>query len=211
MARVRVKICGITNEQDAIAAVAAGADALGFNFFSGSPRYVSPWRAREIIGALPPYVSSVGLFVNAEVEEVRQVSAQSGVANLQFHGDEEPDFCSAFGLPWMRVLRVRSAVDLGGESQRWAGASGLMLDAWNKDLRGGTGETFDWALARGDASLPLVLAGGLNAANVEAAIAAVRPWAVDVSSGVESEPGRKDVELMQAFVAATQAGSRRLD
>ena len=196
----RVKICGITRVQDGLDAVRFGAHAIGLVFYAPSPRAVAPDQARAIVDALPPFVTAVGLFVNADVEVVRATLAAVPLQLLQFHGDETPEYCAAFGVPYLKAVRVRPGVDLLQYAQQFHGARGLLLDAYVEGVRGGTGATFDWALIPHSLPLPVVLSGGLDADNVEAAVRAVRPWAVDVSSGVESAKGIKDAAKIEAFM-----------
>lgn len=199
--RTRVKICGITRREDALAAVAAGADALGLVFYAQSPRATDVAQAQALVAALPPFVSTVGLFVNAPAEQVQQVLHAVPLDLLQFHGDETPAYCAAFGRPWLKALRMKPGLDLDAEMARFAGAQGILVDAWHDGLYGGTGEAFDWnRLQTLNGDRRLVLAGGLTADNVAAAISLVRPWAVDVSSGVETAPGLKSGELIQRFI-----------
>lgn len=205
MQRVRTKICGITTIDDARGAIAAGADALGFVFYRDSPRFVDPWLARQIVDSLPPFVTAVGLFVNDEHREIERTVRQCGLDLLQFHGDETPDFCASFPCNWIKALRVREPIDLAVESTRWTGARGLLLDAWQDGVPGGTGTTFRWDYVRQGGHLPVILAGGLAAHNVSTAIETVRPFAVDVSSAVESTPGRKDLRKVEAFCAAVRS------
>lgn len=200
----RVKICGITRVGDALAAARLGAHAVGLVFHAGSPRAVTPAQARKIIDALPPFVVPVGLFVNADARIVRETLAAAPVQLLQFHGDETPDFCAGFGLPFLRAVRVRAGTDLLQYAREFHAAKGLLLDAWVEGARGGTGTTFDWSLIPGDLPAPVVLSGGLNPDNVEQAVRRVRPWAVDVSSGVESAKGIKDVRKMEAFMTGVR-------
>ncbi len=200
----RVKICGITRIEDALAAARLGADAIGLVFYAGSPRAVTPAQARTIVDALPPFVVTVGLFVNADAAEVRAVLDAVPLNLLQFHGDETPDFCAGFGLPFLRAVRVRAGTDLLQYAQEFHAAKGLLLDAWVEGVRGGTGAVFDWALIPRDLPMPVVLSGGLNPDNVEQAVRRVRPWAVDVSSGVESAKGIKDARKMEAFMTGVR-------
>jgi phosphoribosylanthranilate isomerase len=208
---VLVKICGITNTEDALAAVEVGADLLGFNFYARSPRYVSPQDARRVVESLPERVQCVGVFVNeAGPEAVERVAREAGVGAVQLHGDESPEFCARLsGLQTIKALRVGPtfAVERAAEYPTDA----IMLDAYVADSWGGTGHTFDWALARRtrEAVNKLFLAGGLNHENVAEAIGTVRPYAVDVCSGVESSPGRKDAELMRRFVEAVREAEAR--
>ncbi|WP_097461576.1 phosphoribosylanthranilate isomerase [Mangrovitalea sediminis] len=196
----RIKICGITRQEDAQAAVDAGADAIGFVFYAPSPRAIAIDRAWDIVRGLPPFVSSVGLFVNAEPDWVREVLATVPLDLLQFHGDETPDYCSQFGRPWMKAIRVRSSNDIERAFSVFAEARGLLVDAFDPALYGGTGRAFDWSLIPRQRPLPLVLAGGLDSVNVADAIRQVRPWAVDVSGGVESAKGIKSAEKIRAFI-----------
>lgn len=204
--RVRVKICGITRTEDARAAVAAGADALGFVFYPPSPRFVAPAVASAIVRALPPFVASVGLFVDATEAEVRAVLEVVPLTLLQFHGDETDDFCARFGRPWIKALAVCPDRDVVADMACHPRASGILLDAWHPDLKGGTGQRFEWARFPRDVARPLILAGGLTPANVAEAIAATHPYAVDVSGGVEVAKGIKDAALIKAFVDAANAG-----
>lgn len=206
--RTRIKICGLTRIDDVRAAVEAGADAIGFVFYPQSARAVSIEQARVLCAALPPFVSSVGLFVNEEPAQVREVLKEVPLSVLQFHGDEEPDYCAAFARPWMKAARVRAGFDLLNYAARFSGASGLLVDAWVEGYGGG-GEVFDWSLLPAKFPLPLVLAGGLNPGNVGQAVEQVRPWAVDVSSGVEAAKGVKDRVLMEAFVAGVREADGR--
>lgn len=204
--RIRIKICGITRNEDARAAVAAGADALGFVFYRPSPRFVEPATAAAIVRSLPPFVSSVGLFVNPAAADVRAVLAAVPLTLLQFHGEETDAFCAQFGLPWLKALAVKPARDVWAEIANHPRASGILLDAWHPDLKGGTGQTFEWARFPRDAGRPLILAGGLTPDNVAQAIAVTHPYAVDVSGGVETAKGIKDAALIKAFVDAVNAG-----
>lgn len=203
--RTRIKICGITRPEDAAAAAAAGADAIGLVFYAGSPRAVTPERARALVAALPPFVTTVGLFVNASEQEVRAVLHQVPLDLLQFHGDETPAYCACFGRPYLKALRMRADLDPGREAQAFQGAAGLLLDAYRPDAYGGTGERFDWTRIPGTLSLPVVLAGGLDPDTVGQAVALARPYAVDVSSAVEAAKGIKDPQRIAAFVAAVRA------
>jgi phosphoribosylanthranilate isomerase len=196
----RVKICGITRVEDGIDAALAGADAIGLVFAAESPRQVTPEQAHAIARALPPFVATVALFVNPSVAEVDAVLKTVRPDLLQFHGEESPQFCRAFGVPWLKAFRVRPGVDLLQSAAAYADARGWLLDAWSAAAHGGTGERFDWDLIPRDLPRPVVLAGGLNPANVADAIRRVRPWAVDVSSGVEAGKGIKDAALIAAFI-----------
>jgi len=196
----RVKICGITRVQDALAAVRLGADAIGLVFYANSPRHVAPQQAREISGALPPFVTSVGLFVNPAPEEVGVVLQAVHLDLLQFHGEEPPEFCRQFRVPYLKAVRVKPGLDLVQYAASYSDARGLLLDAFVEGAHGGTGQSFDWGLIPSGLPLPVVLSGGLDEANVAGAIRQVRPWAVDVSSGVESAKGIKDAARMAAFM-----------
>jgi phosphoribosylanthranilate isomerase len=202
--RTRIKICGITAAADAQAAARQGADAIGLIFYPPSPRLVTPARAAEIAAALPPFVARVAVFVNPAPDEVRAVMAACQPSLLQFHGEETPEFCRAFGVPYVRAVRVRAGVDLLEFLAAYPDAAGWLLDAYRDDLYGGTGEAFDWSLIPPRLARPVILSGGLDAQNVGAAIRRVRPWAVDVSSGVESAKGVKDERLIAAFVAGVR-------
>jgi phosphoribosylanthranilate isomerase len=199
-----IKICGITRREDAIAAAHCGAHAIGLVFYAQSPRHVTPDRAAEILRALPPFVMSVGLFVDAPAGEVARTLAGARVDLLQFSGDETPAYCSQFGVPYLKALRVRPGVDLLQYARDYHEAKALLLDAYVEGTHGGTGATFDWALIPKNLPSPVVLAGGLTPDNVTAAIKAVRPWAVDVSSGVELSKGIKDAARIAAFVTGVR-------
>jgi len=201
VSHTRVKICGITNEQDALAVVASGADALGLVFYAQSPRAVTLQRAQRIAASVPPFVTLVGLFVDETPEFIDRVLQQVPLDMIQFHGDESPAFCSAFQRPWIKAVRMRPEVDLQAACSKFSGARGMLVDSWQEGVPGGTGKTFDWRLLGTEHALPVVLAGGLNCDNVAAAIAEVRPAAVDVSGGVEKAPGEKDQDLIKNFVA----------
>ena len=198
--RTRVKICGITRVEDALNAVRSGCDAIGLVFYANSARCVTPSRAAEIVAVLPPFVTTVGLFVDAPAEEVASVLAQVPLDLLQFHGDEPPEFCASFNRPYMKAVRVRADTNLLQYAARYAGASALLLDAYQEGVPGGTGLTFDWSLIPSQISKPLVLAGGLNPDNVAEAIRRIRPYAVDVSGGVERDKGIKDAARIAAFM-----------
>ena len=200
MPRTRIKICGITREADAIAAAEAGVDAIGLVFYPDSPRCVSIEQAQRIRRALPPFVTTVGLFVNAPENEVRDALSRVPLDLLQFHGDETPDFCAGFGHPWIRAVRVRDSRVVAAAESTYDRAFGLLADAYDPDRYGGTGTTFNWDWLPATRSLPLILAGGLTAENVGEAVQCVRPWAVDVSGGVESGPGIKSHQRINEFV-----------
>ena len=200
--RTRVKICGITRSQDALLASQLGADALGLVFYAGSKRAIGLERAQQIRAALPAFVSLVGLFVNPSEKEVESVLAGVHLDCLQFHGDESPGFCASFAIPYIKALRMAPGLDVQALIQCYSGACAILLDAWDPRQAGGTGKQFDWSLAAQSvqqSELPIILAGGLEAANAAQAITQVRPWALDLSSGVESEPGCKDPQRLTAF------------
>ena len=201
---VRSKICGITRVQDALAAVEAGADAIGLVFYAKSPRAVSVEQAAAIVQALPPFVTCVGLFVSMPRDDVQAVLQRVPLDLLQFHGDESPVDCEGFGRPYIKALRVRPGEDLAATMALYAGARGILLDTFVEGVPGGTGAAFDWSLVPPDVAKPIILAGGLEASNVAAAIRQVRPYAVDVSGGVEASKGIKDADKIRAFVQAVR-------
>ena len=211
MNRTRVKICGITRPEHARAAAGAGADAIGLVFYEPSPRFVTRAQAAAVCAALPPLVSVVGLFVNPAPGEVEATVAGLPVDLLQFHGEEPPELCAGAGKPYVKAVRVRTRDDVVAAAARHPEARALLLDAHHDALWGGTGTRFDWNVVPGDAGHPVVLAGGLTPENVAGAIRLVRPFAVDVSGGVESAPGEKDPERMERFmkeVASAEADER---
>lgn len=186
---IRVKICGITRREDLLAVAACGADAIGLVFYSKSPRFVSCDLAAHLLAVLPPFVTVVGLFVNASADDVREVMERVPLDVLQFHGDETPEYCAQFNKPYLKAIRVKPGVDLLQCAVDFHQAQGLLLDAHVEGIPGGTGAVFDWTLIPGQISLPLILSGGLNVENVAAGIQQVQPYAVDVSSGVEADNG----------------------
>jgi len=199
---IKIKICGITNRQDAEAAVAAGVDALGFVFYPKSPRCIEPIVAKRIIAQLPPCVLPIGVFVNQSRETIREVFDECGLAFAQLHGDETPEFCETLGRPVLRALRLRDRGSLLAlaEYKGRIGVRGFVVDAFSAEAYGGTGQTVDWALAREAAqAAPILLAGGLTPSNVQEAIRQVHPYGVDVSSGVEQSPGQKDHQKIRTF------------
>lgn len=197
---IRVKICGITRIEDALAAMHFGASAIGFVFWRQSARYIAPATAREIVMALSPFVTTVGVYVDPDPEWVEETALVAGLNLLQFHGDEPPEFCRGFSLPYIKAVRVRPGLDLLQYATRYGGAKGLLLDTYVEDAPGGTGHVFDWSLIPQNLPLPLILSGGLHTGNVTMAIDQARPWAVDVSSGVEASKGIKDAEKIAAFM-----------
>ena len=204
MSVVRSKICGITRIEDALSAAEAGADAIGLVFYAKSPRAVSVQQARAIIAALPPFVTTVGLFVDASRQELDKILAAVPLDLLQFHGDESPAFCEALQRPYIKALRVKPGDDLAAQVAAYGQASGVLLDTYVPGIPGGTGEAFDWSLVPQGLNKPIILAGGLVAENVAAAIRQVRPYAVDVSGGVEAGKGIKDAEKIRAFMRAVK-------
>jgi phosphoribosylanthranilate isomerase len=202
--RTRIKICGITRVEDARVAVESGADAIGLVFYAPSPRCVSLDQACAIIDAVPPFVTVVGLFVDPDQDAVEKVLRRCRLNLLQFHGDEAPNLCERFGLPYLKAARVRAGVDLVQCLSPYAMAQGWLLDAYHQQLYGGTGASFDWNLIPRDLARPVILSGGLTPENVAAAVRQVRPWAVDVSSGVETSKGVKDAAKMAAFIAGVK-------
>ncbi|MDR1648167.1 MAG: phosphoribosylanthranilate isomerase [Zoogloeaceae bacterium] len=200
----RIKMCGFTRAEDVDAAVAVGADALGFVFYPQSPRHVTTEVAARLVRRLPPFVLAVGLFVNAKEREIEAVLASVPLNLLQFHGDETPEDCARWQCPWIRAARVRPGLDLIRYAEAFSGARALLLDSFSKTAYGGSGKSFDWALIPPALPLPIILSGGLDAENVGEAIQRVRPAAVDVSSGVEAK-GIKDAARMVAFVRAVRA------
>jgi phosphoribosylanthranilate isomerase len=204
MKRTRVKICGITRVEDALIAVNAGADAIGLVFYASSPRCVSIAQAQDIVGAMPPFVSVVGLFVNASTPEIQSILSQVHLDVVQFHGDETPAQCAQIKLPYYKAIRVKPDTNLLQYATDFKAANALLLDAYSEQAYGGTGHTFDWNLIPQNLAKPIILAGGLDAQNVAGAIQRVRPYAVDVSGGVELTKGIKSAEKIAAFMQAVK-------
>ncbi|OOH81262.1 N-(5'-phosphoribosyl)anthranilate isomerase [Pseudomonas koreensis] len=204
MSAVRSKICGITRIEDALAAVEAGADAIGFVFYAKSPRAVTVQQARAIIQALPPFVTTVGLFVNASRCELGEILDAVPLDLLQFHGDEAVEDCEGWHRPYIKALRVKAGDDIAAAVDAYPSASGMLLDTYVEGVPGGTGEAFDWSLIPQGLSKPLILAGGLTPENVADAVARVKPYAVDVSGGVEASKGIKDHAKIHAFINAVR-------
>ena len=212
MTRTRIKICGITREEDLRAALTAGADAIGFVFYPPSPRYLEPTQARQLAACVPAFVTRVGLFVNALPAQVNALLSSVPIDLLQFHGDEDASYCSQFGKPWIKAIRMRPGVDLLESAAQFSAAQALLVDAFVEGYGGG-GQSFDWSLIPKSLPIPLILSGGLSPANVREAIRSVRPWAVDVSSGVEAAGGTsestghkgiKDARKIEEFVAGVR-------
>ncbi len=200
MNRTRVKICGITRLEDALCAVEAGADSLGFVFYSKSPRAIDPQAAAEIIRKLPAFVTTTGLFVDADAEYIDLVIRETRIDLLQFHGDESPEFCNSFSRPFIKALRMKPGLNLNNEYQRYSDSQAILLDAYRPGVPGGTGEVFDWDLIPTPHKAPLILAGGLTCDNVAQAVEVVQPFAVDVSGGVEQSKGIKDAVKIVRFI-----------
>lgn len=200
--RTRVKICGFTQTEDAVAAAYLGVDAIGLVFYPPSPRSITIQQAIDIVKALPAFTTVVGLFVDADEATIREVLARVAIDCLQFHGDEPAEACRIYDKPYIKAIRMNADIDLDAVVSDYHDASGLLLDAYHADAKGGTGLQFDWRLIPKTCPLPIVLAGGLDASNARAAIQTVRPYALDVSSGVEKAKGIKDTEKMAAFIHA---------
>ena len=200
LTRTRTKICGITRPQDGVLAAANGADAIGLVFYDQSPRAVGIEQACEVIAALPPFVTSVGLFVNAEAAEVERILSAVPLDLLQFHGEETPEYCRQFQRPYIKAVRMAEGVDLPAVAAQYAEAKGLLVDSYQQGVPGGTGHTFDWARIPGNVGKAIILAGGLGPENIGQAVCQVRPYAVDVSSGVEAAKGIKDADKIAAFM-----------
>lgn len=201
VSRTRIKICGITRSEDALEVVSAGADAIGLVFYEPSPRAVTLDMAKSVVAAIPAFVTVVALFVNPSAKEVHRVLNGVRIDLLQFHGDEENDFCGQFQRPFIKAIRVRKTSDVVASSVRFPDAVGLLLDSYKPGVPGGTGETFDWSLIPTSQSKPLILAGGLTPENIASAIDQVQPFAVDVSGGVEREKGIKDHSKINKFIS----------
>ncbi|MDC3332702.1 phosphoribosylanthranilate isomerase [bacterium] len=202
MYRTRIKICGITSVTDAIDAVQAGADALGLVFWSSSKRAVDIEQAKAICEAVPAFVTVVGLFVDATETEVQSVLTQVPITLLQFHGSEPEHYCQSFSLPYMKALRMKPGLNVSGAIEQYSSAASILLDAYQKGVPGGTGESFDWALIPVAHRQRIVLAGGLTPQNIQQAVQQVRPYAVDVSGGVEVSPGKKQTKAVRDFIRA---------
>ena len=203
--RTRIKICGIREPHHARVAADAGADAIGLVFYGPSPRFVTPEQAARVAAALPPYVMAVGLFVDAPADEIRAILGQVRLDLLQFQGDEAPEFCEQFGVPYVRAVRMGPGTDLIEYEQRFSRAKALLLDAHVPGTPGGTGTKFDWGEIPRGVRLPLILSGGLTIDNVGRAVREVKPWAVDVSSGVEASRGSKDPAKIVEFIRSVRS------
>ncbi len=208
MRRTRIKVCGFTREADLDGALALGVDAVGFVLYPPSPRAVTVARAAELARRVPPFVTRVGLFVNEDAGAVERAAREAALDLLQFHGDESAEYCERFGLPYIKAVRVRPETDLLECADRFRGARALLLDAWS-EAWGGSGKRFDWSLIPPSLPMPLILSGGLDPDNVAEAVRNIRPAAVDVSSGVESAKGIKDVARVAAFISGVEHGEAR--
>jgi len=197
----RVKFCGLRHKDDVADAVALGVDALGFVFYEPSSRYVAPEDAATLTRAVPAFLTRVGLFVNENAETIKRIFEIARLNLIQYHGEESPEFCDSVGLPYIKAFRVQQDMDIRGAMDRYPNASGFLLDAYVKGQPGGTGERFDWGLIPRSYA-PIILAGGLTPDNAKDAIEQVAPWALDVSGGIESKPGRKDPDKMARFMDA---------
>ncbi|WP_404377529.1 phosphoribosylanthranilate isomerase [Vreelandella aquamarina] len=206
-ARTRIKFCGLTRPEDITQAVALGVDALGFVMWPKSSRSITPGALQVLAAQVPAFVTRVGLFVNQPAELIEQCLPHLDL--IQFHGDESPAFCQQFDRPWIKALRMRDDLDLHKAAQQYAAAQALLLDAYRPGLPGGTGETFDWSRIPATLEKPVILAGGLTASNIAAAVDQVAPYAVDVSGGIEASPGIKEAGLMAAFVRHVAQADRR--
>ncbi|MCU7799344.1 MAG: phosphoribosylanthranilate isomerase [gamma proteobacterium symbiont of Lucinoma myriamae] len=200
----RVKICGITNSEDAKFACDSGADAIGLVFYPPSPRCVSIKKALEVVNSLPPFITSVALFVNAQRQEIERVLDEVAIDLIQFHGDETEEFCASFKRPYIKAVRMKEGLDLYKVQNDYASARGLLLDTYKKGIPGGTGEAFNWDKVPHDLSLPVILAGGLVPENITQAIQQVKPYAVDVSGGVEASKGKKDRKKIIRFMESVK-------
>ena len=206
--RTRVKICGFTQVQDAVAAANLGVDAIGLVFYPPSPRNVNINRAIEIVNALPAFVTIVALFVDESEVQIREVLSKLPIGCIQFHGDEPAEACGIYNKPYIKAIRMKPGLDVLEIANKYHDASALLLDAYHPGIKGGSGSRFDWDLIPKQCSLPVILAGGLQADNVKQAVESVRPYALDVSSGVEGSKGIKDVAKMAAFVQEIKEGDR---
>lgn len=204
--RTRIKICGITRVEDGVTAARLGADAIGLVFYPKSSRFVDVVTAMQIVRALPPFVTTVGLFVDAEKAQVDAIMRQVSPGMLQFHGNEDPAYCASYGVPFIKAVPMGEAADLVDYGRRFQQAVGLLLDSHGGDKTGGSGQCFDWRKIPKDVEKPIILAGGLDPNNVVEAIQRIQPFAVDVSSGVESAKGVKDSRLMQLFIESVKRG-----
>ena len=199
---MKIKICGITNKEDALNAIALEVDAIGFIFYENSPRYITPEKVEEIILDLPPFIHTLGVFVNEEEGKIKEISQRCKLTGIQLHGSEAPDFCTKFTLPTIKAIAVSDENDIQKISQYKGCANGILLDTKAKNVHGGTGKTFDWGLAlqAKEYDTPLILSGGINSNNIGKAIKMVSPYGIDICSGVEKEPGLKDYNKMKILL-----------
>jgi phosphoribosylanthranilate isomerase len=207
--RTRVKICGLTRAEDAVTAAYLGADAIGLVFYPPSPRHVDIAAAQAIVKALPAFTSVVALFVNEQPQRIHEVLCQVPIDLLQFHGEEPPEACRLYGRPYIKAVRMRTETDVAALAERYKDAAGLLLDAYHPGVQGGSGSRFDWSLIPPHCALPVILAGGLDAGNIKQAMQRVRPYALDVSSGVERDKGIKDAGKMAALLTEVYACDRQ--
>ena len=206
--RTRVKICGFTSPENALDAAALGVDAIGLVFYPPSPRNIDIAKAKQIVNVLPAFITSVALFVDADEQTIRQVLEQVPIDLIQFHGDEPAEACGIYGKPYIKAVRMQTDIDIVNIMATYEDAAGLLLDAYHPGVKGGSGSQFDWDLIPQTSQLPIILAGGLTPTNARQAVQSVRPYALDVSSGVEQSKGIKDVDLMSAFLTEVVAGDR---
>lgn len=206
--RTRVKICGFTQVEDAVAAANLGVDAIGLVFYPPSPRHVSIEQAEKIVNALPAFVTVVALFVDEQEAQIREVLKKVSIDCIQFHGDESSEACRLYGKPYMKAIRMKQGMDVMEIAANYHDASAILLDAYHPGIKGGSGSQFDWDLIPENCSLPIVLAGGLQVDNAKQAVQSVRPYALDVSSGVEAGKGIKDVAKMAAFIQQINESDR---
>jgi phosphoribosylanthranilate isomerase len=206
--RTRVKICGFTRVEDAVYAAHLGVDAIGLVFYPPSPRHVEIEQAIRIVNALSAFTSVVALFVNEQEARIREVLERVSIDCLQFHGDEPAEACRIYGKRYIKAVRIQDGIDIGALAQHYHDAAGLLLDAYHPDAKGGTGSQFDWKLIPRQCTLPVILAGGLDETNAKQAVQTVRPYALDISSGVEAEKGVKDSLKMAAFIKQVNEGDR---
>lgn len=206
--RTRVKICGFTRVNDAVRAAHLGVDAIGLVFYPPSPRNINIDQALAIVEALPAFTSVVGLFVDEQEARIREVLSRVSIDCLQFHGDEPPEACELYKKPYIKAISMRQGINIADLAKRYSRAAGLLLDAYHPGVKGGSGNRFDWDLIPQDCAKPIILAGGLEPGNVRQAMESVGPYALDVSSGVESEKGIKDADKMAAFIRIINEGNR---
>ncbi len=206
--RTRVKICGFTRADEAVYAARLGVDAIGLVFYPPSPRHVEIEQAVRIVKALPAFTSVVALFVDEQEARIREVLAQVSIDCIQFHGEESAEACRIYGKRYIKAVRMKNTIDISALALHYHDAAGLLLDAYHPDAKGGTGSQFDWDLIPKHCSLPIILAGGLDATNAKQAVATVKPYALDVSSGVEANKGIKDALKMAAFIKQVNEGDR---